>query len=873
MGFIGWPEFDDRGTYTGPLPRHCGHKPNHESVGGRDQKGIFETQKLATFAHPFNQYIATLIANTITTSRCGALFEAGRMQLAPKNASNMQALARLANDTVTREDEDEVTSEEEADGSKKEKFGAGRWGRGVAMSTRKRGRRAVFHDGSGLCSPGRWKPEDRLADPLGRAEIVRTKLWQAMARHMDVRATLYKLATGKVKESPFPVKLIAEAEDIFIEELIGVAPASEEGIALKGKISGQPFRLGLIEKALQIQGDPDHKIFGNGAGSFQTGVRNGLGTRLPRTPAVYERKKKFRKYELDEFEPFCNTSRSVEENMTQFEMQLEEEIEFGRMEEWSLAGAQQEWGDTLRTASIMALEKSDKSLRIVHNGTHHVHVNPNIRVRDMLRYPGVAERKTMMAAIKDNQSTRFGLKGDVSAAHRLVLIDKADWGSQAFMVGRRLIVNKVGTQGIGSAAYWWSREVGAIGRLLLYMTESKPLWQLIFADDFDWTAEGSETPELLLLPVLLLVLIGTPLAWAKFAGGVEYEWIGLWTDWMRFSTGLSLKRGSWIADYCKKRLELNSVLAQELREVLGRFVFAAQAIEHLFPLLGPLYAWVSMLPPGAFVKLPGAVRLLLRFIEYLFRNDEWRITKVQGEKERASRKSFRADARAQGEVIEGGGWLLPDSGDPAEASWISFELNRDNARWAYVAGEPFRSIAAVELYTTLVTVMTLCGKGSDGFIQRTSLAGDTDNQGNTYAVGRLLSTKFPLNIVLMELALQLHSRGMTLDLSWIPREQNLEADELSNGIFRQFTPERRVTVVVEDLEFLVLPALMEEAEVLYGDILTSKKKKQEARDLAKSKDAALTIDAADGKKRLVELTPRRSVRRKPSEKLRVSQPW
>jgi hypothetical protein len=82
---------------------------------------------------------------------------------------------------------------------------------------------------------------------------------------------------------------------------------------------------------------------------------------------------------------------------------------------------------------------------------------------------------------------------------------------------------------------------------------------------------------------------------------------------------------------------------------------------------------------------------------------------------RSSRESFRADARAQGEVIEGGGWLLPDSGDPAEAGRISLELNRINARWTYVAGDPLRSIAAVELYTTLVTVRTLRGKGSDGF--------------------------------------------------------------------------------------------------------------------------------------------------------------
>jgi hypothetical protein len=79
--------------------------------------------------------------------------------------------------------------------------------------------------------------------------------------------------------------------------------------------------------------------------------------------------------------------------------------------------------------------------------------------------------------------------------------------------------------------------------------------------------------------------------------------------------------------------------------------------------------------------------------------------------------------------------------------------------------------------------------------------------------------------------------------------------------------------VVEDLKFLVLPTLMEEAEALYGEILTNKKRKQEARDLARSKEDSTATPDADGGRRVVELTPRRSVRRKPDEKLRVSQPW
>ncbi len=419
-----------------------------------------------------------------------------------------------------------------------------------------------------------------------------------------------------------------------------------------------------------------------------------------------------------------------------------------------------------------------------------------------------------------------------------MLVDRRDWGSQSFMAGDTLMVNRVGTQGIGSAAYWWAREVGGLARAVLYLTEKQPIWQLVFADDFDWTAEGPFIPDNIILAIAFLAALGVPWAWKKFGGGIEYEWIGLWTDWARFSTGLSLKRGTWIADYCRKRLDDNGVLIRELTEVLGRFVFAAQAIEHVKPLLGPLYAWVAMMPPGAYVPLPGAVRILLRFLEFIFRSDEWRISGVVADGERNGRGSFRADARAKGDVIEGGGWKISDSGDPSESKWVSFTLDRVSAPWAYVAGEPFRSIAAIELYTTLITVMTLCDKDCDGLLQLTSLAGETDNQGNSFAVGRLLSTKFPLNIVLMELALQLHKRGMVLDLSWIPREQNVEADELSNGVFRNFTDSNRITVDISKMDFLVLPLLMEEAELFYGELLTKKKKKQEDKLMLKPKAVA-----------------------------------
>ena len=45
-----------------------------------------------------------------------------------------------------------------------------------------------------------------------------------------------------------------------------------------------------------------------------------------------------------------------------------------------------------------------------------------------------------------------------------------------------------------------------------------------------------------------------------------------------------------------------------------------------------------------------------------------------------------------------------------EARWFSVRLNRRNAPWAFVKGEPFRVIASLELVAVLVAVMTF-GQG------------------------------------------------------------------------------------------------------------------------------------------------------------------
>ena len=103
-----------------------------------------------------------------------------------------------------------------------------------------------------------------------------------------------------------------------------------------------------------------------------------------------------------------------------------------------------------------------------------------------------------------------------------------------------------------------------------------------------------------------------------------------------------------------------------------------------------------------------------------------------------------------------------------------------------------------------------------------TLAGATDNRGNSYVVGRMLATKFPLICFLMEMAAQCERSSIFPSLLWVPREENLEADALSNGICSDFSPERRVQLDLGGIPWLILPAALASGEELYGIVRKAK---------------------------------------------------
>ena len=54
----------------------------------------------------------------------------------------------------------------------------------------------------------------------------------------------------------------------------------------------------------------------------------------------------------------------------------------------------------------------------------------------------------------------------------------------------------------------------------------------------------------------------------------------------------------------------------------------------------------------------------------------------------------------------------------------------------------------------------------------------------------------------MEIAATMQKAHFNLDLLWVPREQNIEADELSNFDSKRFRPELEVKIDEKVLDFI-----------------------------------------------------------------------
>ena len=314
-----------------------------------------------------------------------------------------------------------------------------------------------------------------------------------------------------------------------------------------------------------------------------------------------------------------------------------------------------------------------------------------------------------------------------------------------------------------------------------------------------------------LLHLFVLVVLGVPLAWHKVRGSIETECIGYWLDLGRFELGVSQARAAWAVSWLEDRAREGRTQLGELLQGIGRLGFITGAVESLRPFLGPLYAWTSAGPRYARPTIPPMLLLIMRYLARELR--EFRMMPCE-RKALQLGEVFRMDAKAEGEKVVIGGWLSQGGRKTREAPWFSLELTRATAPWAFARGEPFRTIASLELLGSLVGLMVLvpmsAAKGDSSAV--ISLSCGTDNQGNSHLLDRMLTTKNPLGVVLMELAHQSRIRRMVLRAHWLPRLENEEADALTNFEFRHFDPALRVEVQLKNLKFAVLDDLFREGE-------------------------------------------------------------
>ena len=456
------------------------------------------------------------------------------------------------------------------------------------------------------------------------------------------------------------------------------------------------------------------------------------------------------------------------------------------------------------------------------------------------------------------------LLGDVAKAHRRVKVRREDWGLQACRLEPgKVWLNCVGTYGIACAGYWWSRlSAAVIVRLFYYLiTELGDQDALLFADDL--MAMADRKLEIIDLASVLLVwlALGIPWKWKKFRGGARQQWIGYWVDVEHFALGISEERSKWLVGWVRKTIAEGTVEMSHFRAVLGRLSFMMGALDFVKPFVCPLFAWAASIEHDGRMLVPWSVAFILGYIAA--RLEEGKRTAMVRPRAASLGPVFRADAKAEGQEVVIGGWECSNGCPPSRARWFSVALSRATAPWAYGRGEPFKSIASIELFATLVSLMAFGSEWRQGKRGTIQLTGLTDNSGNTAAMHRLMSSKFPLIVILTEVAAQLEEKDLEMDLEWVPRNQNEEADALTNGRFEMFDPKQRIDIKVEKLPFLVMDKMLDVANALYGEVSSR-------REAAKARKVELRSLGLEGGM-ATEASAKQEVRK--AAPLRQREPW
>ena len=145
-------------------------------------------------------------------------------------------------------------------------------------------------------------------------------------------------------------------------------------------------------------------------------------------------------------------------------------------------------------------------------------LNTSTHLRDQERAPVAPDLKRLMREKAKTGEVTFGLTADVKEAHRQVPLHPDDWHLLVCQLelGGEVFVNAVGTFGVSSASYYWSRVSAAVGRLTQYLiSQHATTWIMLLADDYHVEVGGQHFRPALLVFNLLCEVLGCPHSWNK----------------------------------------------------------------------------------------------------------------------------------------------------------------------------------------------------------------------------------------------------------------------------------------------------------------------------------------------------------------------
>ena len=336
------------------------------------------------------------------------------------------------------------------------------------------------------------------------------------------------------------------------------------------------------------------------------------------------------------------------------------------------------------------------------------------------------------------------------------------------------------------------------------------LWntQLVYVDDLHLLTAGPDKFLILWIVLAAYEVVGTPFAYHKFKGGVEVDYIGYHVSYATWSAGVSDSHAPWIISWISNAEESDwIVVGRTVIELTGRLTFVARILTWLRPFLAPLHSWTSVLARETACRMPALVHSSLVYIRTQLL--EGRRLVPAPVKPSPLKQAFRTDAKCELGRVVLGGWLLGVDADPATAKWFCVELTPGQVPWLFTEdGSSQWASSSAEL---LATYMACVAFASDlcvsACILPAIITAGTDNRSNPQALEKGSSMKWPLMGMMMQFASYLASRGGRVKLQWRPREENVEADDLTNCRFDHFDLSLRLDVSFEDLPMSIFDSL------------------------------------------------------------------